>query len=83
MQFAAGPPSKWLVFLRGNGEVIEVWADSVSEEDGYFVFSILVDATPEEQADVDVTGRTPTNPKRVIMTVARFPAATIDDPRSA
>jgi hypothetical protein len=80
MQFAARP-FQWLLTLRDSRDVIEVWADSVGEEDGYFVFSVLVDATKQEQELLDVTGHTPTNPDRVIITVARFPTQAIDNPR--
>ena len=80
MRFAAGPPTKWLVTLPG-GQTVEVWADGVSEEEGFFVFSILVDATVEEQQLLDVTGRTPSNVARVQVTVARFPVSSIEDPR--
>jgi hypothetical protein len=34
MEFAAGPPSRWLLTHRESGDEIEVWADSVREEDG-------------------------------------------------
>jgi hypothetical protein len=53
--FAAGPPSKWMVTLV-NGSVVEVWADGYSEVEGTLVFSILVDATPDEQQVLEVTG---------------------------
>jgi len=83
VEFVAGPPTKWSLTLRDSRDVVEVWADSVSEQDGCFVFSTLVDATPDEQALLDITGRTPSNPARVIATVARFPVAAVDDWRSA
>jgi hypothetical protein len=83
VQNAAGTPSKWSVTLRASREIVEVWADSVGECDGDLVFSVLVDASPDEQADMEVTGRTPTNPARVIVTVARFPSSVVDDYRSA
>ena len=40
------------------------------------MFGNLVDATPEEQASgfLEITNRTPSNPERVIVTVARIPA---------
>jgi len=39
------------------------------------VFGNLVDATPEEQASpfIEITNRTPSNPNRVVTTVARIP----------
>ena len=80
VEYAAGPPSRWSLTHRETGETIEVWADSYHEEDGYFVFSVLVDATLDEQTGLDITGRTPSNPERVIATVARIPATTIQRP---
>lgn len=67
-----------------DGSDIEVWADGFSEEAGDFVFSVLVDATTEEQQQLEVTGQTPTRPERVIVTVCRLPArAVIGPPVSA
>jgi len=77
--FAAGPPSKWLVTLV-NGSVVEVWADGYSEVEGTLVFSILVDATTDEQQVLEVTGPSPSRPERVIITVARFPMVTVQGP---
>ena len=79
MEFAAGPPTKWTFRLVGGAEVT-IWADSRGEEDGDLVFSNLVDAAEEEQAEIEVTGRTPKNPRRVVMTVARIPLDIVDDP---
>ncbi|GAA1846871.1 hypothetical protein [Asanoa iriomotensis] len=72
MRFAAAPPSRWVVELH-SGEIIELAADGYSRTDGDLLFSILVDATVAEQADVRVIGRTPTDPERVIILVARIP----------
>ena len=79
VNFAAGPPSKWLLTMT-DGSDIEVWADGYSEEAGDFVFSVLVDATAEEQHQLEVTGRTPTRPERVIVTVCRLPASAVTGP---
>lgn len=79
MDFAGGPPTRWLVTLA-DGSVIEIWADGYSEEDGVVVFSVLVDATAEEQQVLEVTGRTPSRPERVIITVARIPVTAMREP---
>ncbi len=81
MNLAAGPPSQWLVTLLG-GSVIEVWADSVEglagpEDQRDYLFGNLMDIRPEDQKGFDVTARTPTNPSRVVVPVARFPRASV------
>ena len=70
-------PSRWLVTLT-TGAGVEVWADSVEglagpEDQRDYRFESLVDATPDEQLQLHVSGRTPSNPERVLVTVARFP----------
>ena len=81
MNLAAGPPSHWLITL-GDGSVVEIWADSVEglsgpEDDRDYLFSNLMDIAPSDQASFDVTARTPTNPARVAVTVARFPRSAV------
>ncbi|WP_214109713.1 hypothetical protein [Acrocarpospora catenulata] len=78
MNFVAGVPSRWLVTLH-SGSVIELAADCYSEADGDLLFSILVDATPEEQSQMVVEGRTPYDPARVIVLVAKIPVAEVAD----
>ena len=65
-----------------DGTAIEVWSDGYSEVGECFVFGALVDATPEEQAVLDVTNRTPSNPLRVIIALARFPVSAVAKVRS-
>jgi hypothetical protein len=63
---------RWHVKL-GTGQTVEVWADGYQELDGYYVFGVLADA--DDESDIDgliVTGRAPSNPLRVIVTLARF-----------
>ena len=81
MNLAAGFPSQWLVTLH-DGSVIEVWADSVEglagpEDQRDYLFGNLMDIRPEDQKGFDVTARTLTNPSRVVVTVARFPRASV------
>ena len=75
MQFV-NVPSKWRLTLTDDSSV-ELWADSYSEEDDAFVFSVLVDASPGEQDDLEVTAHTPTRPERVVITVCRFPTVAV------
>lgn len=44
-----------------------------------YVFGVLVDAEPEEIEQLLVTGRTPSNPVRVIIALARFPIDIVED----
>jgi hypothetical protein len=78
MEFAPGPPpSQWIVTLRSGGK-IELAADGFREEDGYAVFDIIVDATPDEQAAVRVVGRSPIGGPRVFMMVAKIAMSDVD-----
>ncbi|MBR7831398.1 hypothetical protein KDK95_34155 [Actinospica sp. MGRD01-02] len=76
MEYAAGPPSQWLLTLK-DGSTIEVWADSYCEEQDQFQFESLVEASHEEQRHVKVTatGRQPTS--KVLILVARIPAVLV------
>jgi hypothetical protein len=49
------------------------------QEDGDYVFGALVDASPDEQKypNIEITNRTPANPLRVVVTVARFPCTSV------
>jgi hypothetical protein len=71
MNFAAGPPSQWLITLR-SGAVIELAADGYTEQDGQALFSVLADATPDEQKQLHVLDWPPSAPLVVIL-VARIP----------
>ncbi|MDH6706846.1 hypothetical protein P3T27_003573 [Kitasatospora sp. MAA19] len=82
MDYAAGPPLPWHVALDG-GVLIELWADGYGVEDGAYLFSVLARATQEEQRQVDVVARTPADPQRVGVAVARFPAAAVRDVHTA
>lgn len=77
MELVAGPPTRWQVELH-DGSTVEVWADAVTglagpDDDRDYVFGVLMDVDPDQQPFFDVTARTPTNPRRVEVTVARFP----------
>jgi len=78
------PLELWYVTLK-DGEVVSVWADSFSEDDGNYVFGALVDASRDEQEypNIEITNRTPSNPDRVVVTVARFPCSAVASIASA
>ena len=64
--------SYWEITLV-DGQVVEVWADAYQELAGFYVFGVLADVDEPMQKDLLITGRTPTDPKRVIVGLARFP----------
>jgi hypothetical protein len=81
MNLAAGPPSHWLITLM-DGLIVDVWADSAEglagpEDQRDYRFCNLMDVSPDVQEDLDVVGRAPSNPSRVIVTVARFPRGSV------
>ncbi len=76
MEFAAGAPLAWHVTLQ-SGALIVLWADAYATEENAYVFSVLVRATATEQVELDVTARTPADPARVAVTVARIPRAEV------
>ncbi|MFI5527738.1 hypothetical protein ACIA8O_04185 [Kitasatospora sp. NPDC051853] len=53
--------------------MIELWADAYAMEKDAYVFSILLRAAAAEQAEFEVTARTPTDPDRIAIAVARLP----------
>jgi hypothetical protein len=73
--------ARWLIIMK-DGTQVEVWSDGYSEVDDDFIFGALVDASPEEQSALDVTSRTPSNPLRVVIAVARFPSSAVQKIRS-
>ena len=65
------------------GPTVEVWADGCQEIDGFYVFGVLVDAETDPGGNVMVTNRTPSNPARVVIALARFPIDEVADISSA
>jgi hypothetical protein len=65
------------VFLR-DGTSLIVWCSSFSIQDGEYVFDTLVDADPAEQAELNVSARTPSNPRRILVVNARIAADLVD-----
>lgn len=72
-------PKSWWVTLA-DGARAEVWATSVSEPtegDQYFTFTVLMDASREEQWVLQVVGERPSGLERVSVAVARFPGGLV------
>lgn len=80
MRLCSGVPGRWTIRLV-SGTEIALWADSFQESPDEYVFGNLVEATPLEQTspDLEITNRTPSDPQRVIVTVARIPASEVAD----
>ncbi|MEV5570081.1 hypothetical protein AB0L06_08525 [Spirillospora sp. NPDC052269] len=76
MEFASGPPSRWILTLKSGSE-IEIWADGYSDEGDHYLFDALVRASPDEQRQVEVTNRTPRDAQKVLIVVARVPVAEV------
>jgi len=79
-------PEQWTVELH-DGSLVQVWADSAEGIAGPDVvrdyrFCDLLDVPIEDQGLFDVRGRTPSNPERVIVTVAVFPRSAVRAVRS-
>lgn len=77
VEFAAGPPTRWRV-VPTDGSLVYVWADCVSGLSGPedlrdHSFETLMNIEPALQGEFEVTGRTPSDPRRVLVEVARFP----------
>lgn len=86
MKRVAGPPTRWRVVLQ-DGSVVDVWADAVAglagpDDQRDYSFGCLMDIDPALQSKFEVTARTPSNPRRVEVLVARFPRATVRDIQS-
>lgn len=81
MEHVAGPPSHWRVLLN-DGSTVDVWADGLTgtsgpNDDRDYEFGYLMDIDPSLQGEFEVTARTPSNPNRVHVVVARFPRASV------
>ena len=67
-----------------DGSVVDVWADSLAgdsdADDGRdYEFGCLMDIDPDAQGEFEITARTPSNPRRVVAIVARFPRAAVHE----
>jgi hypothetical protein len=82
-----GPPTHWVVVLT-DGSCMDLWADSATglsgpEDRRDYVFGCLMDIEPDLQDQFEVTARTPSNPRRVEVEVARFSRTAVLDVRSS
>src|SRR5690348_16829427 len=75
VEFAAGPPSQWLVTLR-SGATMELAADGYAEHDGQAIFSVIATATPDEREQVHILDW-PVGAHRIVMLVAKIPVTEI------
>lgn len=71
-----------------DGSVVDVYADCVTglsapDETSDYVFGSLMDVSTEVQEEFEVAARTPSDPRRVEVMVARFPRAAVPDVRSS
>ena len=67
---------RWTVTTT-SGDEISIWADGYSTQDDDLVFGVLVRATVQEQARLPITGRTPSDPERVVIELARLSRAMV------
>jgi hypothetical protein len=61
----------WQVTLR-SGAVVQLWADSYSEEDGHHTFGVLANVPPNARDGLQIAGETPSDPLRVVVALAQF-----------
>ncbi|WBP85835.1 hypothetical protein [Kitasatospora cathayae] len=80
MELVAAPPARWHLPLQ-DGALLELWADEYGVEHGAYEFSVLVRATEQEQAEI--VARTPADPRRVMVVVARLPTGSVQDVHTA
>ncbi|WP_426573837.1 hypothetical protein [Aquihabitans sp. McL0605] len=70
----------WKVKMA-DGSVLLLWASGYTDVGSERVFTVLMEATAEEQALLDVISRTPAGPPRVDVALARIPIAQIESTR--
>ncbi|MET9953197.1 hypothetical protein ABZ135_16825 [Streptomyces sp. NPDC006339] len=76
-------PSHWHVRLN-SGALAHIWALVYSEEGGDYLFeSLAEDVSPEEQADLQMTGKVSPDSTTGMITVARLPTPTVHDIHTA
>lgn len=71
-------PGRWFIRLASGAELI-LWADGYARRGTEYVFGVLVDANDDEQESdsVEILTRTPSNPLRVELCVARIPMTAV------
>lgn len=76
-----GELDTWRVKLK-NGSSVLILADTHSETSTHHLFNVLADVADEEQMNLHLVGTTPTNPKRVLVSVAAFALEDVEDVQS-
>ena len=68
----------WRLHLRSGAEM-ELWADAYDTEpvDGHWQFTVLVDATADEQRGIRVGSHTVPRSQRCVIVVARVPVSEV------
>ncbi len=61
-----------------SGAVVEIWADGYSQTDTHTVFGVLAHASAEEQSALRIAARTPGDPDRVVVELARFTSGDVE-----
>src|SRR4051812_19769528 len=59
----------------GDGCVIRLWADGYQELDGHYDFGVLVDVEWKAPDTLVITNRSPSDPDRVVISLARIPGS--------
>lgn len=67
---------EWEVLLTSEA-VLRIWADGYQEIDGHYDFGILIDAGDDLPDTALVTNRTPADPRRIVVSVARVPVVAV------
>ena len=83
MRLAGGTPSHWRVTLR-DGSIVEVWADVVTglsgdEDQRDYEFGVVIDLDPDGQPEYEVSADALPISGGAVITVARFPRASVSD----
>ncbi|MFB9902890.1 hypothetical protein [Allokutzneria oryzae] len=71
-------PIQWRVTMN-DGAVVGVWANSYGEENGYYLFDVFAEVSEAEEQNLDlvITSTNPTQPRKVLFAVARFPVEAV------
>ncbi|HXH80793.1 hypothetical protein [Nocardioides sp.] len=85
MGFAFLPPSRWRVTLA-DGSIVDVWADGYTGGDADqkdYEFSVIIDLDPDDETKYEVSPDALEIRGGAVVTVARFPRASVGDINSA
>lgn len=68
-------PGEWTISLV-DGSTVCVWADGYETVEAHHDFGLLID-TEGAPLSMPISSRTPSDPHRVVVSVARFPVAAV------